>query len=110
MRGFKVHVSPGATASSPAATVNIEIARYSGSISNASFQQPLFHLYSRLPSDASDDYTINLDYISSSTPNGYDDNNNPVTGFKWWDFAQRNQHARSGSTAIAGFRLRSTAR
>jgi hypothetical protein len=104
VRGFKVHVSPvDPTAASPvAATVNIEIARYAGSISNASTTSGF--TYTRVfPSDTNDSYTINLDYISSSTPNGYDDNNNPVTGFKWWDFSQPTSTLDSGATAISDF-------
>ena len=91
VRGFKVHVNPvDPTATQLVAdTVNIEIARYDGAISGAGPSNPGF-TYTRTfdAAHASDDYTINLDYISDNTTNGYDDNNNPITGFKWWDFSQ----------------------
>ena len=106
VRGFKVHVNPVDPTATPlvADTVNIEIARYAGSISNATSANPYF-TYTRTfdTAHASDDYTINLDYISPSTPNGYDDNNNPITGFKWWYFAQPTSTLQSGSGAIASF-------
>jgi hypothetical protein len=104
VRGFKVHVNPVDPTASPlvADTINIEIARYAGSISNASTSG---FTYTRTfgATHASDDYTINLDYISSTTPNGYDDNNNPVTGFKWWYFAQPTSTLTSGTNAASTF-------
>ena len=89
VRGFKVHVNPvDPTASQLAAdTVNIEFARYDGAISGSNATGLTF-TRTFDTAHASDDYTVNLDYISSGTPNGYDDNNNPVSGFKWWYFAQ----------------------
>jgi hypothetical protein len=106
VRGFKVHVSLVDPTANPlvADTVNIEIARYAGSISNVSTTSGF--TYTRkfaAPATTPDDYTVNLDYISSSTPNGYDDNNNPVTGFKWWYFAQPTSTLDSGTTAIQDF-------
>jgi len=97
--GFKVHVNPVDPTVTPlvADTVNIEIARYAGSISGAS---PTGFTYNRaFPAHTSDNYTINLDYICSpgescvtatnpATPNGEDNSGNAITGFKWWDFAQ----------------------
>jgi hypothetical protein len=108
VRGFKVHVNwfdPTATPLVPD-TVNIEIARYAGSISGANTTSGFTYTreFAGPPLGTSpDDYTINLGYISSSTPNGYDQNNNPVTGFKWWDFAQPTSTLDSGTTAIPGF-------
>lgn len=106
VRGFKVHVSVVDPTANPlvANTVNIEIARYAGSISNVSTTSGF--TYTRkfaAPGATTDDYTITLDYISSSTPNGYDDNNNPVSGFKWWDFAQPTSTLDSGTAAIQDF-------
>jgi hypothetical protein len=101
--GFKVHVNPVDPTVTPlvADTVNIEIARYAGIISGAS---PTGFTYTRtFPAHTSDNYTINLDYISSSTPNGYDQNNQPVNGFKWWYFAQPTSTLDSGTTAITDF-------
>lgn len=96
VRGFKVHVNPvdPAAATLTADTVNIEIARYAGSISGATANG---FTYTRTfdAAHSSDNYTINLDYICSPgdvctppTPNGQDDLGNAITGFKWWDFAE----------------------
>ncbi len=86
VRGFKVHISVVDPLANPlvAQTVDIENAVYSGTISsptNTAFT------YTRNFRTAADDYTITLDYISGSTPNGKDAIGNPITGFKWWNFA-----------------------
>jgi Domain of unknown function (DUF4382) len=86
VRGFKVHISVVDPLANPlvAQTVDIENAVFSGTISsptNTAFT------YTRNFRTAGDDYTINLDYISNSTPNGKDGNGNPISGFKWWNFA-----------------------
>jgi hypothetical protein len=101
VRGFKVHVSVDDPLAVPlvAQTVDIENAVFAGSISsptNSGFT------YTRKFATASDDYTITLDYISNNTPNGKDSNGNPITGFKWWNFAFPTQ-VDSGGTAIADF-------
>ncbi len=101
VRGFKVHISVVDPLASPlvAQTVDIENAIYSGVISsptNTAFT------YTRNFHTASDDYTVNLDYISSSTPNGKDANGNPITGFKWWNFAFPTL-VDSGANAIPDF-------
>jgi Domain of unknown function (DUF4382) len=86
VRGFKVHISVVDPLASPlvAQTVDIETDAFNGAISSPT--QTGF-TYTRQFHTASDDYTVNLDYISSSTPNGKDANGNPITGFKWWNFA-----------------------
>lgn len=86
VRGFKVHIQVVDPTSNPviASTVDIETAAFSGTISsptNTAFT------YTRVFHTASDDYTITLDYVSSNTANGKDANGNPITGFKWWNFA-----------------------
>ena len=67
VRGFKVHVNPvDPTATSLVAdSVNIEIARYSGSISAANNTGFTYTRKFAAPTTTSDDYTINLDYICS---------------------------------------------
>jgi hypothetical protein len=66
-----------------AESIDIETARFDGNISNptnAGFT------YTRNFRTATDDYSLTLDYISSSTANGKDANGNSVSGFKWWNF------------------------
>jgi len=80
-------------------TVDIETAAFSGAISsptNTGFT------YTHNFVNAADNYTINLDYISSSTANGKDNNGNPITGFKWWNFAFPTV-VDSGANAIPDF-------
>lgn len=86
VRGFKVHVSVDDPLANPlvAQTVDIEIAKFNGAITSSSasgFTDTAKFFIS------SDDYSVQLGYISSSTPNGKDANGNPITGFKWWNFA-----------------------
>lgn len=101
VRGFKVHISVDdpLAASFVAQSVDIENAAFSGSISAPNTTG---FTYTRKFATASDDYTVTLDYISSSTPNGKDDNGNPITGFKWWNFTFPTQ-VDSGGTAITDF-------
>ena len=84
-RGFKVHVGVVDPLASPlvASTVDIEIARLDGLISNATSSS---FTYTRLFATATDDYLMSLDYISSTTANGKDASGNTIYGFKWWDF------------------------
>jgi hypothetical protein len=51
---------------------------------------------------AADDYTRTLTYISNSSANGRDAAGNPVTGFKWWNFAYPTL-VTSGANAINDF-------
>ena len=85
VRGFKVHVSAVDPLAVPmvAQEVDIETAAYGGHISNASTSG---FTYSSQYVVASDNYSVNLGYIADTLANGFDDNGNPITGFKWWDF------------------------
>jgi Domain of unknown function (DUF4382) len=101
VRGFKIHISVVDPLANPlvAETVDIENAVFSGTISsptNTSFT------YTRNFHTASDDYTITLDYISNGTPNGRDGSGNPISGFKWWNFAFPTT-ADTGANAIPDF-------
>lgn len=101
VRGFKVHVSVDDPLATPlvAQTVDIEIARYDGVISAPSTTG---FTYTRNFVRTTDDYTINLPYISGSSPNGKDGNGNAVTGFEWWNFAYPTL-ADTGTNAVADF-------
>lgn len=79
--------------------VDIEVARFDGTISAASATG--FTDTRQFP-NAADNYTVNLSYISSTTPNGKDANGNPITGFKWWFFTFPTKPD-TGVTAIADF-------
>jgi uncharacterized protein DUF4382 len=101
VRGFKVHVSVVDPLATPlvAQSVDIETAAYAGRISGADASG---FTYTRNFARASDDYSLTLDYIASSTPNGTDGSGNPLTGFKWWDFTFPTL-VTSGSNAVADF-------
>jgi hypothetical protein len=102
VRGFKIHASVVDPLASPlvAQTVDIEIARYDGSISAVNANN---FTYTRNFHTATDDYTFTLPYISSSTPNGSDPlSGAAITGFKWWSFAFPTI-VDSGSNAIPDF-------
>jgi hypothetical protein len=101
-RGFKVHASvvDPLAASFTAQSIDIEIARYDGSISNSnatSFE------YTHDFHTASDDYQVTLPYINVNTPNGSDPQTGAaITGFKWWNFTFPTI-VDSGSNAIQDF-------
>jgi hypothetical protein len=101
VRGFKVHVSAVDPLATPmvAQTIDIESAVYSGTISSAN---SVGFTDTRKFATVSDDYTVSLDYISSTTANGKDSNGNAVTGFKYWDFAYPTLAA-TGANATADF-------
>lgn len=103
VRGFKVDVSVVDPLASPlvAQSVEIETADYSGKISQALPDGAGF-TYTHTYPMPSDDYSVNLDYISSTTPNGTDASGNAIAGFKWWDFAYPTQ-LYDGANAIAQF-------
>ena len=86
VRGFKVHVSAVDPLATPmvAQSIDIETAAYAGRISAAGSSG---FTYTRSFARATDDYTVSLDYIAATTPNGTDGSGNAVTGFKWWDLA-----------------------
>jgi len=85
VRGFKVHLSAVDPLAVPmvADTIDIETAAYGGHISNASGAG---FTYTSQYVIASDNYSVNLGYIADTLANGFDDNGNPISGFKWWDF------------------------
>jgi Domain of unknown function (DUF4382) len=85
VRGFKVHASVVDPLAVPlvAQSIDIEIARFSGTISSPTTTG---FTYTHDFHTVTDDYVNTLEYISSSTPNGKDSNGNPITGFKWWNF------------------------
>ncbi len=101
VRGFKVHVSVDDPLASTlvAQTVDIEIARYDGVISSPTTTN---FTYTRDFLRTTDNYTITLPYLSSSSPNGKDGNGNAVTGFEWWNFAYPTT-ADTGTNAVADF-------
>ena len=103
VRGFKVQVSVVDPLASPlvADSVDIETATYSGQISNALPDGTGF-TYTHNFLTAADDYSVSLDYISSTTPNGKDASGNAIEGFKWWNFAYPTQ-LNDGANAIAQF-------
>jgi hypothetical protein len=103
VRGFKVQVSVVDPLGSPlvAQSVDIETAAYSGQISNALPDGTGF-TYTHDYLTATDDYSVNLDYISSSSANGTDSSGNTIYGFKWWNFAYPTL-LDDGSGAISDF-------
>jgi hypothetical protein len=88
VRGFKVQVSVVDPLASPlvADSVDIETAAYSGQISGALPDGTGF-TYTHDYLTITDDYSVNLDYIASTSANGKDSNGNTIDGFKWWNFA-----------------------
>ena len=102
VRGFKVHASVVDPLASPlvASSIDIEIARYDGTITGSNLTN---FTYTRNFRDSNDDYTVQLPFISSSTANGSDPmSGSPITGFKWWNFTFPTL-VDSGSNAIPDF-------
>ncbi len=101
VRGFKVHVSVLDPLANPlvAQSVDIEIAKYDGAISASS---PSGFTDTASFVNTSDDYSVQLGYISSSTPNGKDASGNSITGFKFWNFAYPTM-LDSGANAVTDF-------
>ena len=101
VRGFKVHATVVDPLATPlvAQTVDIETAAFDGAISGANSTG---FTYTRRFVNGGDNYTQPLVYIDSATANGKDASGNPITGFKWWNFAFPTV-VDSGSTAIADF-------
>ena len=85
VRGFKVHVSAVDPLAVPmvADTIDIETAAYGGHISNASGTALTYTSQYLI---ANDNYSVSLGYIADTLVNGFDDDGNPISGFKWWDF------------------------
>ena len=101
VRGFKVHASVVDPLATPlvAQTIDIETAAYDGTISaptTTGFTD------TRKFRTATDDYVYTLDYIAAATANGTDSSGNPITGFKWWNFAYPTLLT-SGTSAIGDF-------
>ena len=85
-RGFKVHASVVDPLASPlvASSIDIEIARFDGTITGSSLTD---FTYTRNFRTVRDDYTVTLPYINSATANGSDPMSGAaITGFKWWNF------------------------
>lgn len=86
VRGFKVHASVVDPLAVPmvASTIDIEIARFDGTIAGSTSTN---FTYTRNFVNSGDDYTMALSYISSNTANGSDpQSGNAISGFKWWNF------------------------
>ncbi len=102
VRGFKVHASVVDPLASPlvANEIDIEIARYDGTITGSNLTG--FN-YTRDFHTASDDYTVPLPFIPSTMPNGNDpQSGNAITGFKFWNFTYPTI-VDSGANAIPDF-------
>jgi hypothetical protein len=101
VRGFKVHASVVDPLATPlvAQTVDIEVAKYDGKISAPGMTG---FTYTRVFADATDDYTVDLNYIDSATANGKDPMGNPITGYEWWNFAYPTV-LMSGANAVSEF-------
>jgi hypothetical protein len=101
VRGFKIHASVVDPLATPlvAQSIDIERAEYGGAISAPDTSG---FTYTRAFRTAGDDYSYTLDYISGATANGSDDGGNPITGYKWWNFAYPTLLT-SGSEAVADF-------
>jgi uncharacterized lipoprotein NlpE involved in copper resistance len=102
VRGFKVHASAVDPLANPmvASSIDIEIARYDGTITGSNMMD---FTYTRNFHTASDDYTVQLPFIAQSTPNGSDpQSGNPITGFKFWNFTYPTI-VDSGTNAISDF-------
>jgi hypothetical protein len=103
VRGFKVQVSVVDPLARPlvADSIDIETAAYSGQISDALPDGTGF-TYTHEFLTATDDYSVNVDYIASTTANGKDSSGNAIDGFKWWNFAYPTV-LNDGSNAISQF-------
>jgi hypothetical protein len=101
VRGFKVHASVADPLATPlvAQTIDIETAAYDGKISAPGSTG---FTYTRHFRTASDDYVVTLDYIAATSANGEDFSGNPITGYKWWNFAYPTL-LMSGSDALSEF-------
>src|SRR6185437_9607333 len=101
--GFKVHVGLSGTRSL-ARTVDIEAAIFSGAISNASATGLTYSSQYQAPIK---NYSLALDYIAPSSPNGTDAKGQPIAGYDYWNFAFPSEIA-SGPAAPQSFALATT--
>jgi len=102
VRGFKVHASvvDPLAAQLVASSIDIEIARYDGTITGSNLNN---FTYTRDFRNANDDYTVQLPYIPSGMANGHDpQSGNSISGFKWWNFTFPTI-VDSGANAISDF-------
>jgi len=102
VRGFKVHCSVRDPLASPfvADSIDIEIARYDGTITASDLNG---FTYTRKFHTPGDDYTVTLPYINIDTPNGTDPQTTAaIKGFKWWYFTFPTI-VDSGTNAISDF-------
>jgi hypothetical protein len=101
VRGFKIHASVVDPLASPlvAQTIDIETARYDGSISAVNANN---FTYTRKFNTSGDNYTFTLPYISSTSPNGKNPTGTAVDGFEWWNFTFPTL-VDSGANAISDF-------
>ncbi len=102
VRGFKVHVSVVDPLASQlvAQSVDIEIARYGGTISGTNTTG---FTYTHDFRNTADDYTVTLPFISSGTANGSDPQSGAaISGYKWWNFTFPTI-VDSGNSAIGDF-------
>ncbi len=100
VRGFKVHIGADPLAANlTAKTVDIEIAKFEGTISSPTTTQ---FTYTRNFVGTADDYTITLPYCNASAKNGKDASGNQILGFKWWNFTYPTL-ADTGASAIPDF-------
>jgi hypothetical protein len=91
VRGFKVDVASSNALSVPlvAQSIDIQTAAFGGAISNASATLPAPNgglTYTAGFSTSSDDYSVNLGFISNTANDNFDPEGNTITGFDWWDF------------------------
>ena len=101
-RGFKVHASVVDPLASPlvASSIDIEIARFDGTITGSTLTN---FTYTRNFRTTNDDYTVTLPYINSATSNGHDPMSGAaITGFKWWNFTFPTI-VDSGANAVSDF-------
>lgn len=101
VRGFKVHASVVDPLATPlvAQTIDIEVAKFAGKISAPDMSG---FTYTRAFRTATDDYSVDLNYIDSATANGSDPLGNAITGYRWWNFAYPTV-VTSGANAIGEF-------
>lgn len=101
VRGFKVHVSSMNPLNVPmtASTIDIETAAFGGYISNAGSTA---FTYSSDYRAVSDNYSVTLPYIASTTDNGFNNDDGQITGFDWWYFTFPTD-AVTGAGAISSF-------
>lgn len=91
VRGFKVDVSVANVLNVPllAQSINIETAAFGGAISNAATTLPAPNgglTYTASFRTPSDDYSVNLGFISDTANDNTDPQGNTITGFDWWNF------------------------